>query len=221
VRIDVIGAVLGIIFDDEDQGVVFIGTVRNFLREQTDGIVVVGHLQAWRVNSVQSGAEATEMIMRESHEGKTRQVLIRDKLIGLTLPFLKQKEISVVLIETAEIQVRIVQQRFLCWDSLLHFLFKWRSGNRNVAASPRIVVAGKVTEHAIVPKCQTGGKHFIPEIAGTASPESESGAATSASPGRRFGSAGERGSLRSGWALIRSGKEPIPTLTSRFLPSQS
>src|SRR5262249_51535705 len=143
-------------------------TVRDLLDEQTDGVVIVGHLQTRRVDAVQGRPKASEVVMRESDERKVRQVPIRDELVELSLPLLEQKEIGIILIEAAEVEIRVVHQRFLRRDSLLNFLSERSSGNRNVPSIRfRIVVPRQIAKHTVIAKRQTRSQHFIPKIAGS------------------------------------------------------
>jgi len=62
VGVDVIGTILGVVPDDEDEGVVLVAAMGDFVGDEADGVVIVGDLELRGVDAENRGAEAARVI---------------------------------------------------------------------------------------------------------------------------------------------------------------
>jgi hypothetical protein len=84
--IDVIRAILAIVFDDEDQGVIRIGAVCHRLDHFADGRVIVG-LQSLRcIHSAMGRAEAAHVVVGDSHDRQAGQLAVLDVQVEFPFP---------------------------------------------------------------------------------------------------------------------------------------
>ncbi|KLU21033.1 hypothetical protein EOS_37810 [Caballeronia mineralivorans PML1(12)] len=81
-RIDVVRAVLVVVFSDDDQGVRRIGAMGHGLDEPANRQVVVGLLGFRCVDAGQRGAEAARVIMAEANRRQAGQIALLTLLAG-------------------------------------------------------------------------------------------------------------------------------------------
>jgi len=60
VRVDVVGAILRVVFNDKDEGVVRVNAPGNLLDQQADRIVVIGFLKLRSIYKVNGGAKTIQ-----------------------------------------------------------------------------------------------------------------------------------------------------------------
>jgi hypothetical protein len=66
--VDVIRAVLGIVFDDEDQGGTGRAAVRDSIDDEANGVIIVRHLGLDRVHAINRLVEIAKMIVTETQQ---------------------------------------------------------------------------------------------------------------------------------------------------------
>src|SRR5208283_4182540 len=81
VATDVVGAILGIVFDHEDERVVGVGAVGDDIRRQSYCIVVVGNLNFRRVHAKTGGAEVAEVIVIVAQQSQIGEFDALDLLV--------------------------------------------------------------------------------------------------------------------------------------------
>src|SRR5262245_61946268 len=96
-RIHMIGAILAIIFGDDDQCIRSISARRNGLYEATDCEVVIRLLRFWSVDVTERRTKTAHMVMAHTYERKARQVSVGNELIELALPFVVAPQVRIVL----------------------------------------------------------------------------------------------------------------------------
>ena len=74
VRIDVVAAILRVVFNRKDQRVVGVGAVGNLLNQQADRIVVIGYLQVRSIHAVNRHRVVSSVIVHEANQGQRRQI---------------------------------------------------------------------------------------------------------------------------------------------------
>src|SRR5215472_3437100 len=99
--IHVVRTILGVIFHYENERVVSVRAVGDFVHKQAQRIVVVRHLLGKGIHAVDSGTEAAKMFMHNAEKLKRGKVAVDDKLIKLPLPFLEAPEIWKFLVISA------------------------------------------------------------------------------------------------------------------------
>src|SRR5208282_1497087 len=102
VATDVIGAILGIVFNHEDERVAGVGAVGDLIGRQSYRVVVVGHLKFRRVHTETSGAEVAEVVMIISQQGQSWECIVLSLLVEFPRPFRVAEEVGVALIERPE-----------------------------------------------------------------------------------------------------------------------
>src|SRR5258706_13928810 len=102
---DVVGSVLGIIFDDEDERIGRVGTVSNLVDQQSGRVVIVGHLQLGRIYSINRRAEAAEMVVGEANHREGWESIRFDLLLEFTRPLFVAKEVGECVVVPAEAKI--------------------------------------------------------------------------------------------------------------------
>ncbi len=113
VAADVVGAILGIVFDDEDESVVGIGAVCDLIHRLSYRVVVVGNLKFGRVHAEAGGAEVAEMVMIVAQENQVGEFVGLNLLVEFALPLFVAEEIGVALIEGPEAGIGEFEQFLL------------------------------------------------------------------------------------------------------------
>jgi hypothetical protein len=71
-----IGSILGVVFDNKDQGVILVFAGRDLLDDLPQGVIVVGHLRFNRIDAVNGAAIRTgvaKVVVGQSNQLKIRQ----------------------------------------------------------------------------------------------------------------------------------------------------
>jgi hypothetical protein len=130
-RVDVVGAVLGIVLDHEDEGVLGEGAARHGLDDQTQGVVVVGEFGLDRVHAVNGPLEGTGVIMADAHQHQRRGLAGGDESLEFAVPFLEPPVVGKRLVETAEIRVGVGHEGRLGGPEHLAAALPWLAVQRN------------------------------------------------------------------------------------------
>src|ERR1035441_1274096 len=117
VRIDVVAAILRVVFDDEDQSVAGVLAVGDLLNQQAHRIVVVGLLILRNSHVVNGGIEVPGVIVHEAHQTQRGQAAASEVCIELQLPLLKAVIIRKRVVESAEIRIGIRGEGSTRWVS--------------------------------------------------------------------------------------------------------
>src|ERR1700742_1439561 len=120
-----VGAILGVIFKDENGGIAPVRRVTDDIDHSADGIVVVRYLQRWRPKSCNSRTEAAVVIVWQAKQREVRQA--GDSHVSL--PLVDEVGIGVVLVESAEVNVGIVKKGRLFFHRLRDVRLKWSRRN--------------------------------------------------------------------------------------------
>src|SRR4051812_1805629 len=96
-----VGAILGIIFKDENGGIAPVWRVTDDIDHSADGIVVVRYLQRWRPQSGNGRTEAAVVIVGQAKQREARQAVDPH----VSLPLVDEVRVRVVLVESAEVRV--------------------------------------------------------------------------------------------------------------------
>ena len=64
-----IGAILGIVFKDENGGIALVRRVTDNIDHPADGIVIVRYLQCWRPKSGDGSTETTIVVVGQAKQG--------------------------------------------------------------------------------------------------------------------------------------------------------
>src|SRR5215467_1832255 len=97
--------ILAIVFDNEDQRVERVPTVRQCLDQLANGEVVVRLLRFRCVNARKSGIEVAHMIMAHTEKGQAGKVAASNVLVELPLPLVIAPQVRIVLVVTAEVEI--------------------------------------------------------------------------------------------------------------------
>ena len=108
VAADVVGAILGIVFNHEDERVVGVGAVGDLIDRQSYRVVVVGNLKFRRVHTETGGAEVAEVVMIIAQQSQTGHVVVLNLLVEFPRPFLVAEEIGEALVEGTETEIGAV-----------------------------------------------------------------------------------------------------------------
>ena len=77
VRVHVVAAILRVVFNNKDQRVVFVDrTVGNFLHQQANRVVVVGHVALGSVHLVDCRAEVAGVVVHKANQSQIRQTAV-------------------------------------------------------------------------------------------------------------------------------------------------
>ena len=117
-----VGAILGVVFKDKNGGITPIRRVADNVDHSADGIVVVRNLQRWRPKSGDGSTEAAVVVVGQAKKGEVRQAVDPH----ISLPLVHEVRISVVLVESAEVNVGVAEKGRLFFDSLRDVCLKWR-----------------------------------------------------------------------------------------------
>src|SRR6266496_1206635 len=161
---DVIGAVLRVIFDNEDQCAIGIGTVGNFVDQQSRSVVVVGHLQFRRVYNVDRCAKAAEVVMRKPDQRESREFMSFDLVIKFTSPLLVAEKIWEGVVVTTETEVRSGDQRRVRGKGNLR---RGLGGARVGDFDINLEAPAQVEEEPVIADVQMRANGGIPNIAET------------------------------------------------------
>ena len=167
VRVDVVGAVLGVVLDDEDQGVVGIRALGDRLDQASDGVIVVSDLNLRCVDSVDGGAEVAGVVVHQTHQAEVGQIAAADVAVELALPLLLAVEVRVVVVETAEVDVRQRRQVGIGRIGLHRFAGEGRAVGRDLQGglgSACQVIARQVDEEAVVAHAQVSPQRRVPQV---------------------------------------------------------
>ena len=83
-RIDVIAAILRVVLNYKDQGVVGVRAVGDLLDQQAYRIVVVGHLQVRSIHAVNRGSVVSGVIVHEANQGQRGRILYSaSRVVGI------------------------------------------------------------------------------------------------------------------------------------------
>jgi hypothetical protein len=98
VGIDVIGAVLGVVFNDEDGGGGPGGAVGDGVNQHAHGVIVIGVVGEWRESA---GRGALSMIVTHAEDGHLRHFAGSIEFLPLTDEFFGAIDVGVFEIEVA------------------------------------------------------------------------------------------------------------------------
>src|ERR1700733_1697681 len=140
-----VGAILGVVFKDEDGCVAPVRRVTDDIDDSADGIVVVRYLQCWRPKSGDGSTETTVVVVGQAKQGEVRQSVDSH----ISLPLVDEVRISVVLVESAEVHVGLAEKGRLFFDRLRNLRIKWSRRNGDVGGDLGISF-GRVTAAADV-----------------------------------------------------------------------
>src|SRR5450755_2454527 len=108
-RVDMVGAILRIVFNHEDGGVLPIGAVRNGIDNASDREIVIGYRSLWRGLS---GTRASGMVIRKIEQCELREFfgapLCFHKLVKLPQKFIGAKLIGIIGIEIGKERVKMI-----------------------------------------------------------------------------------------------------------------
>src|SRR5215467_4551088 len=121
-RIDVVAATLGVVFENKDCSVVPVGGVADKIGNFSDGVIIISNLQRRCVQPGDGGAFVTEVNVGQAQQSEIGQTVRED----IALPFVKQIRVRIVLVKAPEKQVGLVMQLGFEGDSLRHVRSKWR-----------------------------------------------------------------------------------------------
>src|SRR5438093_3730160 len=107
------GAVLAIVFRDNDQGVLGVWTCRYSLDQSANSEIIISLLRLGRVYSSQRRSETAHVVVANADQRKARQVAVGDELIKLALPFVIAPHVRIVLIVAAEVQIGQRSERWI------------------------------------------------------------------------------------------------------------
>src|SRR5439155_20590363 len=112
-RVHVVGAILGVVFGDENDRVVLVAAPRHLLRDKANSVVVVSDFGFDRVDAAKPLGKRAEMVVRQAKEGQRWQISAALEFVEFAGPPLIEKEIGLALVETMEIGVGDIAKRGL------------------------------------------------------------------------------------------------------------
>src|ERR1017187_1949968 len=164
VAADVVGAILRIVFNHEDERVVGVGAVGDLVDRQSYRVVVVGNLKLRRVHTETRAAEAAEMVMIVSQESQIGHETGLDLLVEFPRPFRVAEEIGEALVEGTEAEIGAAEQFFLRRPRNLHRrLHRARTGE--IGRDSTYIESTQIGVEAVVANGEASLKRGIPEIA--------------------------------------------------------
>src|SRR5207245_11659268 len=115
--------------------------------QQAHRVVVVGHLPVGRIDAIDRGRKAAEMIVRQPHQLERWQVAVGRELVEFALPLLETPEIRELVVIAAEKRIRYVLPRRVAGKELALAERKRvvHRGNES-RAGRRQEVAGQIAE---------------------------------------------------------------------------
>ncbi len=122
VGVYVVAAILGVVFDDEDQGVGGIGAVGYRLDDRAYGVVVVGDLEFRSVDAVDGCGEVAEVVVHEAHEGEVGEVAAGYIAIELTLPLGVAEVVREAVVKAAEVGIGVLAKNGVAGVGDLEFI---------------------------------------------------------------------------------------------------
>src|SRR5208337_1827876 len=106
VRIDVVAAILRVVFHDKDQRVVFVDGAGDLLHQQAHRVIVIGYIPVRGVHQVRRSPEVSGVIVHEADQSQIRKSA--RGVIGIEVPL--PLGVTVVVgkrrIETAKVHIR-------------------------------------------------------------------------------------------------------------------
>ena len=158
-----IGTVLRVVFDHEDERRSRCFTVGDGLDDLADGIVVVGHFRLDGVHPVDRGVEITKMVMAQSQQGERGHRSL-ELLIGIfPLPFENAPIVGQTLIEPAKIGVAATGEKTIAGSVNAGMRLPRLARGNHVSRLARIVDRG--IGEAIVANTKTFPDRRIPQEA--------------------------------------------------------
>src|SRR5216684_4664302 len=127
--IDVIGAVLRVVFEDEDGGIVPVGTMRNGIDDPAEREIVIGdrRLRSWLAGTRASGVVIGQVEQRELRKFFGGSLRFH-KFIELAEKFVGAELVGIVGIEVWELRIIVLAQRGFCGTHTLHLRNRPRPG---------------------------------------------------------------------------------------------
>ncbi len=110
VRIDVVCTVLGIIFQNEDQGIGFVGAIGHFFDEFGDRIIVVSLLDLRSVNAVKRRSERAHVVLHEADRRECREVTFLHVTVKFPFPFFLPPEVGEAGVKATKIRISVVEE---------------------------------------------------------------------------------------------------------------
>ena len=105
VCVHVIGAILRVILDHENESVVLIRAARDLFDHQRQGVVVGGHLRVNGVDAIDRFREISKVIAAQTHKFKRGQIAVAHVIVKFVLPFLEPPVIRNTLVEAAIVRI--------------------------------------------------------------------------------------------------------------------
>ena len=157
-----VGTVLGIILDDDDQRVLAGGRLGDDLGDTANRIVVVGDLPVGRIYAVDRLGEVAEMVVGEAKQGQSRRRPGSNTRQPVALPLLEPPVIGEALVETAEIRVGNGGETRVGGPHHLKLLCRRIALARDSVGPGLVVVAAEVAIEAVVADRQPLGHRRCP-----------------------------------------------------------
>ena len=108
--VDMVGAVLGIVFENEDGSVFPVGAVRDSIDQAADGEIVIGHRGLW---SGHAGSSAGGVIVGKAEHHEVRELFATARLTGfdeaveLVQEFISAQLVRIVNPEIGEVGIEM------------------------------------------------------------------------------------------------------------------
>ena len=165
VGIDVVAAILRVVFDDKDESVAFVErAVRDLLHQQADRIVVIGLIPIRSIDQVNRGPEVSSVVVHEADQaqiGKSTRGVIG---IEVPLPLFVTVVVGKRGVETAEVGIGKGREGYVGGGGHDEVAGEGVVGQGNGAA--RDVIAGRVHEKTIGANGETGAQRVVPQVSG-------------------------------------------------------
>src|SRR5579864_7660313 len=114
-RINVVSATLRIVLNHEDKRVIFVAAVGDLLDQQSNRVVVVGHLQLRRVHTQNGFAKVSRVVVHESDQRQIWKSSFSKLDVEFPLPLLAAVKIRKSIVEAAKINIGELCQRGIRW----------------------------------------------------------------------------------------------------------
>ncbi len=145
VRVDMVGAVLGVVFQDENGGLRPELRLRDRLHQQPERVVVVGD---GGLRSDLAGADARGVIVAEPHRHEARHLAAALEFRQIAQEHLHAFDVGVVHVEAAELHVGVLRQRRVAHGGDLASRGRRR---RDVGHPPAVVAEAQARLHGVAP----------------------------------------------------------------------
>src|SRR5215469_783025 len=165
--VDVVGSVLRIVLDGEDECRFRVRAVRYLVDDEPDRVIVVSYLQFRRVDAEYRLREHPGVVVHQPEQGEIGQLVVLDERIEFTRPLDIAEEIRKLVVKAPEVRIGAVQQRLMrrkgnSGPGPERILQRW-----DITRRDRRKIADGIAVEAVVAHAEVRPDRCVPQIAFT------------------------------------------------------